>query len=226
MYNVYTLNGENMNNAKVKITQINTGVLRPGDLLPRQDPTDPGNVGREVLKRFKSAGYQINRGKGANIQRFGADIKTRNTGATSPYTIANSSGNNIKANAFDESSIADKIQSQIRVNYTDWMDPDTGNECSIVDSIAVYDFADPMIQDELGDDYEVIRGKIAKGDKSKYITAKKKGFYMETQNPDAPNPAYQFRCGEAGLRKIDTMSSNSEAFNANFEVINNDNKDK
>ena len=185
-----------------------TGIKKDycGTVLPTNVHGQAGVAFEAVLKQD---GFEISsNATGPDIERFGAEVKTRKIGSTSAQTIGRLSASNIKTTPFEFTSICKKIQQQIRAKTDDSVY--IGNtivECS------VYDFSSKHIQDLLKEAYEVCRNKLIAGDTSNYIHGTKWGF-LERENE---KKAYQFRISASAFSQLERMAKAAKNYNKFFE---------
>ena len=111
-----------------------------------------GNIGKLVEDIMEKLGYNINRGKGADLLAIGVEIKTRGLEATSAQTISSMTAIDIATTSYKDSVIFEKFQQQFRVHHTKKLDGST-----VIVSAKMYNFAYPKIQDVVEAAYEAGR---------------------------------------------------------------------
>ena len=111
-----------------------------------------GNIGKLVEDVMEKLGYNINRGKGADLLAIGVEIKTRGLEATSAQTISSMTAIDIATTSYKDSVIFEKFQQQFRVHHTKKLDGST-----VIVSAKMYNFAYPKIQDVVEAAYEAGR---------------------------------------------------------------------
>jgi len=114
-----------------------------------------GNIGKLVEDVMEKLGYNINRGKGADLLAIGVEIKTRGLEATSAQTISSMTAIDIATTSYKDSVIFEKFQQQFRVHHTKKLDGST-----VIVSAKMYNFAYPKIQDVVEAAYEAGRAAM------------------------------------------------------------------
>jgi hypothetical protein len=115
-----------------------------------------GNIGNLVEDEMEKLGYNINRGKGADLLSIGVEIKTRGLEATSAQSISSMTSSDIVETSYKDSVIFKKFQQQFRVHHSKKLDGST-----VIVSAKIYNFAFPKIQDAVEAAYETGRAVMA-----------------------------------------------------------------
>ena len=115
-----------------------------------------GNIGKLVEDVMEKLGYDINRGKGADLLAIGVEIKSRGLEATSAQSISSMTVPDILVTAYKDSIIFEKFQQQFRVHHIKKLDGST-----VIVSAKMYNFALPKIQDAVEAAYEAGRAVMA-----------------------------------------------------------------
>jgi len=115
-----------------------------------------GNIGKLVEDEMEKLGYDINRGKGADLLAIGVEIKTRGLEATSAQSISSMTSLDIVRTSYNDSVIFKKFQQQFRVHHSKKIDGST-----VIVSAKMYNFALPKIQDAVKEAYETGRSVMA-----------------------------------------------------------------
>jgi hypothetical protein len=115
-----------------------------------------GNIGKLVEDIMENLGYDINRGKGADLLAIGVEVKTRGLEATSAQSISSMTVHDILVTAYKDSIIFEKFQQQFRVHHIKKLDGST-----VIVSAKMYNFAFPKIQDAVMAAYEAGRAVMA-----------------------------------------------------------------
>jgi hypothetical protein len=115
-----------------------------------------GNIGKLVEDVMEKLGYDINRGKGADLLAIGVEIKTRGLEATSAQSISSMTAHDILVTAYKDSIIFEKFQQQFRVHHSKKLDGST-----VIVSAKMFNFAFPKIQNEVEAAYEAGRAVMA-----------------------------------------------------------------
>jgi hypothetical protein len=114
-----------------------------------------GNIGKLVEDEMEDLGYDINRGKGADLLAIGVEIKSRDLNATSAQSIGSMTSLDIASTSFRDSVIFEKFQQQFRVHHIKKLDGST-----VIVSAKMYNFAYPKIQDAVEAAYEAGRAAM------------------------------------------------------------------
>jgi hypothetical protein len=114
-----------------------------------------GNIGKLVEDEMEKLGYDINRGKGADLLAIGVEIKTRGLEATSAQSISSMTVPDILVTSYKDSIIFKKFQQQFRVHHIKKLDGST-----VIVSAKMYNFAFPKIQDAVEAAYEAGRAAM------------------------------------------------------------------
>lgn len=111
-----------------------------------------GNIGKLVEDEMEKLGYDINRGKGADLLAIGVEIKSRGLEATSAQSISAMTSSDVAVTSYKDSVIFKKFQQQFRVHHIKKLDGST-----VIVSAKMYNFAYPKIQDAVEAAYETGR---------------------------------------------------------------------
>ena len=114
-----------------------------------------GNIGKLVEDIMEKLGYNINRGKGADLLAIGVEIKTRGLEAISAQSISSMTVPDILITSYKDSVIFKKFQQQFRVHHIKKLDGST-----VIVSAKMYNFAYPKIQDAVEAAYEAGRAAM------------------------------------------------------------------
>ena len=182
--------------------------LKKDTLVGKEVPTNlNGHAGRYVEDLLEGDGYGMDRrGAGPDMPGLNVEVKTRDLDATSPQTVGTMTIKAIESTLYPSSSIFAKLQQQLRLKTKDR---------TIVES-QVRDFSDSYIQSTIGQSYEAARQKIIGGNRGNYISGGPYGYFEKCRNT---NNSYAWRMSQAMMDNLETMSSNTLAFNSLFEVI-------
>ena len=182
--------------------------LKKDNLVGKTVPTNKnGHAGRTIEDLLEKQGYNIDRhGAVPDMSELGLEIKTRDLDATSPQTVGTILLDDIKSTPYQLSSIASKLQQQLRVKTKDQ---------TVVES-RIWDFSDTYIQQLIETSWETARQKIIAGCQDKYIPGGDYGYFEKCTNSNA---SYAWRMSQTMMDKLETMSGNSPTFNKIFEVV-------
>jgi hypothetical protein len=173
-----------------------------------------GNIGAIVEDIMDQQGYNINRGKGADLIDLEVEVKSRGLGATSAQTIGSMLPKDIVVTAYEDSVIFSKFQQQFRVHHAERYDGTT----EIV-SARMYNFALPKIQAQVKAAYESARLMIIDqldsyedGHISKYIRGTLPdgtlacGYWEKTVKT---SNSYDFRLPDNIMKEFENIAINS-----------------
>lgn len=148
-----------MKKSKTKIKEIKISLV--GQAVA---PVTNGNYGAPGLAledTWIENGFPIDKTNiGADLPDANAEAKARNIYARSRETIGCSSIDNIISNDWEDSTIWEKFQTQIRVYH----------DGKVVVDQRLCDFSHPLIQQHAKEAYEICRQKIINGERGLYIT--------------------------------------------------------
>lgn len=168
---------------------------------------DNDQIGFQVENYLRAEGWPVQSGAGPDIKVWGIEIKTRNIFATSMQTVGRITEQALKITPYDQSSIKQKIQRQIRVYH---------NGLNILDA-KFYDFSPEYIQENIREAYEIGRQKVIEGCNSDWIPGKKNSWANFEADKHATSRQYQFRISENCYKKLEAMSRLT--FDNLFEVV-------
>lgn len=182
--------------------------LKKDTLVGKEVPTNlNGHAGRFIEDLLEVAGYGLDRrGAGPDMPELNVEVKTRDLGATSPQTVGTMTVTAIKSTPYPSSSIFAKLQQQLRVK----------TKCRTIVESQIRDFSDSYIQSKIGESYEAARQKIIGGNRGNYISGGPYGYFEKCRHT---KNSYAWRMSQAMMDSLETMSSNTPAFNSLFEVI-------
>lgn len=190
----------------INIRKINAGVPVGTEVPERQHY---GNVGRWVEHKMREQGWNVTDSEGPDMPEVGIEIKSRKVESSSHHTVGTMSIDKIICTPYDLSPVKDKFQKQYRVHYSD--------EGQVVVAEGLMDFSDDYIQDKIREAYEAGRRQIIKNQKQgirlPYIKGTEWGHFEIVQDRNS----YRFRIPNHSMKKIETISKNSNIFNALFE---------
>jgi hypothetical protein len=184
-----------MNGLYVK--NINTG-LKVGDTVPKQNPKNPGNVGKWVEKQLRKHGLDL-KPNGIDIPTLGVELKTRNVHATSPMTVCRMTKNDIISLDFEKSFVCDCLKNLLIIKYDD-------NTNKIV-SMDVHNLTRIPIVYQLFDQcYTGARNSIVQENTTLCTARVNKGAlaYFEFK-PDSDD--CHFRISNTGLSKVENFKN-------------------
>jgi hypothetical protein len=132
---------------------------------------DHGAAGRGLEVVFIDNGLPIDRTNvGADLPAINAELKARDINAVSRETVGRSNIDNIISTDWEDSTIREKFQTQIRVYHNG----------KVVVGQTVCDFSHPLIQQIAKEAYEICRQKLINGDRKLFIHGTK-WFSIEAQ---------------------------------------------
>jgi hypothetical protein len=179
-----------MKSSKTKIKEIKISIV--GKAVK---PVTNGNYGAPGIgleDTWIESGFPIEKTNvGADLPAARAEAKSRNTTARSRETVGCSSIDNIINTKWEDSTIWEKFQTQIRA-YHDGK--------KVVKQL-LCDFSHPLIQDLAKEAYEICRQKLANGERGLYITGNE-WFIMEASKR-SPG-VYGLRT--ARMKKLEAMA--------------------
>jgi len=163
-----------MRQPKPKLTNCKISVI--GESVEPVVNGDHGAPGRGLEVTFIKKGLPIDRTNiGADLPAVNAELKTKRVGAVARETVGRSNIDNIIATDWEDSTICEKFQTQIRVYHNG----------KVVVGQTLCDFSHPLIQMHAKDAYEICRQKLINGNRKLFIHGNK-WFSIEAQksSPD------------------------------------------
>lgn len=196
---------------QAKITKLNRAENSlVGMKIPKQNPNDPGNIGRLTEDVMINNGYRIEKTQVVDMPDLGIEQKTRKIGSRSGHTVCKMTIEDIINTPWEDSPVRQKMQRQFRIEYDD-------DEQVIVEA-KIYDFTMEEIQRDLKVAYETARELFKKGNIETYVRGKDCGVpaaaYFENTTKDI---YWDFRIPDNKMNDFKTISINDTHHGKLFE---------
>lgn len=157
---------------------------------------DDAHRGKYIETLYEEAGFEVNKGLGADFEDAEIDIKSRKLESRSAHTITTCTEDHIIARNYQDSNVCPKVQR--------WDQPVYSESYNEIVKHENYDFRDNYIQGIIQEGYEDCRSQIASGTTDNYIRSQ--NGYVICERTSRKDNLWQVRFPHSAMKKLKGMS--------------------